>query len=309
MTRRVVAGFARLLPFLLITAAVAVVAGAALIAACGSSSGGGTPGPTATVTVTATPSPTSHGPGSPSPTASPARTVLRLYFLRDEKLGVAERLVDSTSMPATASMRALLAGPSATEQAAGLATTIPGGTRLLGLSIDDGTARVDLSGEFASGGGSLSMTARVAQVVYTLTRFPTVRGVQFLLDGEPVEALGGEGIVLGGTQRRADWREFEPNIFVESPGVGAVLPTPFTLSGTAMVFEGSFLARLVDSSGRRIVQAVVQATRGAPGRGRFAEEIAFSTSARRGTLIVFDQSMEDGSRQDEVRIPVSFVAD
>ena len=53
----------------------------------------------------------------------------------------------------------------------------------------------------------------------------------------------------------------------------------------------------------------VQASRGAPGRGRFAQEIAFSTSAARGTLIVYDQSMEDGSRQDEVRIPVTFAAD
>ena len=57
------------------------------------------------------------------------------------------------------------------------------------------------------------------------------------------------------------------------------------------------------------MNVTVQASRGAPGRGRFAKEIAFSTSAKRGMLIVFDQSMEDGSRQDEVRIPVSFSSD
>ena len=102
---------------------------------------------------------------------------------------------------------------------------------------------------------------------------------------------------------------FEPPIFVESPGVGAVVASPFALSGTASVFEGTFQARLVDSSGRRIVSVTVQASRGAPGRGRFAKEIAFSTSAKRGTLIVYDQSMEDGSRQDEVRIPIAFSTD
>ncbi len=175
--------------------------------------------------------------------------------------------------------------------------------------ISGSTARVDLSEAFASGGGSLSMTARVAQVVYTLTRFPTVRSVRFLIEGKPVAALGGEGVMLGESQRRADWRSFEPNIFVESPGVGGVISNPFTLSGTASVFEGTFQARLVDSSERRIVQVTVQASRGAPGRGRFAKEIAFSTSAKRGTLIVYDQSMEDGSRQDEVLIPISFSAD
>ena len=85
-----------------------------------------------------------------------------------------------------------------------------------------------------------------------------------------------------------------------------MVSSPFVLSGTASVFEGSFQARLVDSSGRRIVNVIMQASRGAPGRGGFAKEVPFSTSAKRGTLIVFDQSMEDGSRLDEVRIPVSF---
>ncbi len=308
MTRRAAAGFARLLPLLPIAAAVVIVVGAALLAACGGSSGGASPEPAATITVTAGPSGTP--PAAPSPSSSaPAQTTVRLYFLRGEKLGVAERRVKHTTMPATASLKALLAGPGTAEQEAGLGTAIPASTRLLGLSIAEGTARVDLSNEFAAGGGSLSMSARIAQVVYTLTRFPTVRSVEVLLDGEPVKALGGEGIVLDGAQRRADWRDLEPNIFVESPGVGAVLPTPFVLAGTAMVFEGSFQARLVDSSERRVVNVVVQATRGAPGRGRFAKEVAFSTAARRGTLIVFAQNMEDGSRQDEVEIPVTFAAD
>ncbi len=311
MTRRAAAGLGRLLPLLLIAAAVVVVTGAALLAACGGSSGGASPEPLETTTVTASGSGTAEPTVTPStsPSTAPAETALRIYFLRGEQLGVAERRVPHTSMPATAAMEALLAGPTAAESAAGLGTSIPAGTRLLGLSIKSGTADVDLSGEFGSGGGTLSMTSRVAEVVYTLTRFPTVRAVRFLMDGEPLEALGGEGIVLAEPQRRADWREFEPNIFVETPGAGAVVSSPFLLSGTAMVFEGSFQARLVDSSGRRIVNVIMQASRGAPGRGRFAKDVAFSTSAKRGTLIVFDQSMEDGSRQDEVEIPITFATD
>jgi hypothetical protein len=281
MTRRAAAGLGRLLPLLLIAAAVLIVAGAALLAACGGSSGGATPEPTATLTATTSASGTAEPTTSPStsPTEAPAQTTLRLYFLRGEKLGVAERRVAKTSAIATASMQALLAGPTAAEQAAGLGTTIPAGTRLLKLGIADGTATVDLSKEFGSGGGTLSMTSRAAEVVYTLTRFPTVRVVRFLMEGAPLEALGGEGIVLAEPQRRADWRDFEPNIFVETPGVGAVLSSPFLLSGTAMVFEGSFQARLVDSSGRRIVNVIMQASVGAPGRGRFSKQVPLSTAA------------------------------
>ena len=309
MTRRAAAGFGRLLPLLLIAAALVIVASAALIAACGGSSGGATPGPTAAVTVTPGGSATATASPSASPLAAPAETTIRLYFVRDEKLGVAERRVAHTTMPATAAMKALLAGPAAAEKAAGLASAVPEGTKLLGLAISGSTARVDLSDTFASGGGSLSMTARVAQVVYTLTRFPAVRSVEFLVGGKPVEALGGEGVPLADAQSRADWRSFEPAIFVESPGVGAVVSSPFTISGTASVFEGTFQARLVDSSERRIVNVTVQASRGAPGRGRFAKEIAYSTSAKRGVLILYDQSMEDGSRQDEIRVPISFSSD
>jgi hypothetical protein len=308
MTRRAAAGFGRLFPLLLIAAAVIVVAGAALLAACGGSSGGASPESAGTVTVTANPS-TPSGSASPSPSAAPAQTTVRLYFLRDEQLGVAERRVPHTTMPATASMKALLAGPTAAERAAGLTSAVPAGTRLLDLSISGSIARVDLSQSFASGGGGLSMTARVAQVVYTLTRFPTVRSVEFLVGGKPVDALGGEGVTLGKAQRRSDWRGFEPPIFVESAGVGSVISSPFVLSGTASVYEGTFQARLADSSGRRIVNVTVQASQGAPGRGRFAKEIAFSTSAKRGMLIVYDQSMEDGSRRDEIRVPVSFSSD
>jgi hypothetical protein len=127
-----------------------------------------------------------------------------------------------------------------------------------------------------------------------------------MLDGALVETLGGEGLILEAGQTRATWRAFEPAIFVESQGVGATLSSPFTLSGTASVFEGSFQARLLDAGDGDLASATVQASRGAPERGRFRMTISFDTTARSGTLIVYSQSMEDGSRQNEVRIPVIF---
>ena len=70
-------------------------------------------------------------------------------------------------------------------------------TRFLGLSINaEGTARVDLSRDFESGGGSLGLTLRLAQVTCTLDDFPTVKGVRFALAGELVSVFSGNGIVL-----------------------------------------------------------------------------------------------------------------
>ena len=235
-----------------------------------------------------------------------ATTKLSVYFLRGEKLGVAERRVPQTKAVAAAAMRELCAGPDRGGACCGPQHRDSVGHRVRGVRLRDGVALVDLSSAYDSGGGSLSMTARIAQVVYTLTQFPSIKAVSFALDGEPISTLGGEGVAVAPPQRRADWVEFEPPIFVEDPGVGATLSSPFVLLGTASVFEGSFLAELRDNSGRRIVRMVVQATRGAPERGDFRKTVAFTTAATKGTLIVYAQSMEDGSRQDEVRIPVTF---
>jgi hypothetical protein len=310
MTRRAAAGIGRLLPLLVIVAAVVIVAGAALLAACGGSTGGATSESTATVTPTSPATGTTEPTAAPSasPTAAATTTTLRLCFLRGDKLGMAERQVPHTTMPATESLKALLAGPKGGEPEAGLSTAIPAGTHLLGLSIDNGLATVDLSSEFAGGGSDESASRRAAEVVYTLTRFPTVKRVALTVGGEPFSPTGTAGSTLK-EWSRADFRSLEPNIFVETPGVGADLSSPFTFSGTASVNEGTVLARLVDSSGRRIVEVVVTASRGAPGRGKFAKVVPFSTAAKAGTLIVFDQSMEDGSRLDEVKIPVTFAAD
>jgi germination protein M len=304
MTRRAAAGIGRLLPLLVIAAAIVIVAGTALLAACGGATGGASePTATGTTSATATAEP---GP-SASATAAAATTTLRLYFLREGKLGVAERQVPHTTMPATASLEALLAGPQGGEPDAGLYSAIPAGTKVLDFGIEAGVAHVDLSDDFAAEDSEEAAAQRAAEVVYTLTRFPTVHRVALTVGGRTYSPTGAGS--SSDELRRSDFADLEPNVFVETPGVGADLSSPFTFSGTARVFEGTVLARLVDSSGRRIVEVVVTASRGAPGRGRFTKLVPFSTPARSGTLLAFDQSMEDGSRQDEVKIPVSFAAD
>jgi len=299
MTRRTATGFARLLPVLLVSGAL-VIAVAAVLAACGGGNGG-SPQPTATVTVTASPS-ASPSPSS-SPSASPVTSVY-LYFLRHGKLGVAERRVPQTTMPATAAMKALLKGPTAAERTAGLNSAVASQARLVHLTVSGGAATVDLS-RYPTGAPT---DVALGQIVYTLTRFPTIKRVRIQIDGSPLVSAD-VGNPASGIFRRSDFERLEPAIFVESPGLSAILTSPFVLRGSASVFEGSFTAALVDDSGRRIVRKQVQASQGAPGRGVFRMTIPYTTSATAGTLIVYSVSMEDGSRQGEVRIPVTFAQD
>jgi spore germination protein GerM len=97
-----------------------------------------------------------------------------------------------------AALRGLLAGPGRRD----LFTEIPPGTTLLGVRVEGGTATVNFSKNYASGGGSSSMLGRVWQVVYTATQFPAAPAVQILIEGRRVESLGGEGLLLGAPLRR-----------------------------------------------------------------------------------------------------------
>ena len=70
------------------------------------------------------------------------------------------------------------------------------------------------------------MQYRLAQVVYTLTQFSTVKSVVFQIEGQTVTVFGGEGIVLDGPVGRADFDDQLPSIFVDRPAYGAALGNP-----------------------------------------------------------------------------------
>ena len=231
---------------------------------------------------------------------------MKVYLLRDEKVGPAGRSVPQTQTPAKAAMEELLKGPTAQDDGAGLSTTIPSGTKLNNVSIDQGTATVDLSSEFGGGGGSTSMQGRVAQVVYTLTQFSTVSAVNFELDGKAVTTLGGEGLVLDHPQTRADWESFTPAILVEGPLPYDTITSPTHVTGTANTFEATFQIRLTDASGNKLSEHFATATSGTGTRGTFDETITFTTTSHGpATLTVYELSARDGSEINVVNVPVS----
>jgi hypothetical protein len=270
-------------------------------------------GPTATPAPTAVPSSQSSGgpEATPSPTpASGEMMVVRTYYVQGGGVGVEGlvptlREVPRTSGVARAAMAALLDGGPIAIAYVDISTAIPAGTRLLGVSVRDGVATVNLSREFETGGGSASMSYRLGQVVYTLTQFPTVQAVLFLVEGKPVETFGSEGIALGGPQSRFDYEQLLPDIFVDRPAYGAAIGNPARVSGNANVFEATFRIAILDGSGKTLVDAQAMATCGTGCRGTFDATLRYDLARTQwGTLRVYHGSAKDGSPQAVRDYPV-----
>ena len=241
---------------------------------------------------------------TPKPTATPAGTMLvRAYFVLgsftgNEGLVPVLRETRETKAVASMAMQALLAGPKGAELEGSPAmyTAIPDGTRLLGIAIKNGVATVDLSGQFATGGGTYSMTARLAQVVFTLTQVSTVDSVRFKLDGVPVTTFSSEGIVLDVPVDPPDYRGLLPALFLVRPAWGAAAGNPAVIGGLANVFEATFRVQVRDAKGGILADEQVMATCGTGCWGTFKQSVEYRvTKAQYGTLRVYEPSAKDGS--------------
>jgi germination protein M len=230
--------------------------------------------------------------------------IVRAYFLLDDPAGgnpalvPVLRTVPKSPASARAAMEALLAGPSARERAASprITTLVPAGTELLGIEISGGLATVDLSAEFASGGGSFSVHGRLAQVAYTMTQITTVDRVSFKLDGKPVSVFSSEGIILDKPVTRAKYRDdFLSPIFVDRPAWGAGLLTPGRVTGLANVSEAQFRIALLDRNDKVLMDRPVLAACGTGCWGSFDVTLSYDVpTAQWGTLRVWDTSEATG---------------
>jgi germination protein M len=239
----------------------------------------------------------------------PTLLSLEVWFTRGDGLVAVRRTHQPTPRVATAAIDALLAGPTAAERTSGVVSAVPSGTRLLGITIRNGAATVDLTSEYQSGGGSLSMQTRLGQVVYTLTQFPTVQKVRFRLDGTPVNVFSSEGIVLDHPVGRSDYANLLPAIEVNKPADGARVTSPVTVSGTANVFEANVTVEILDAAGKVVGKTFTTATCGTGCRGTYSVPVTFKVDReQRGTIVVHDDDAAGtGKPPHSVRIPVTLV--
>jgi hypothetical protein len=274
----------------LLLAAVALV-----VAGCGSKSSAPEPATTAGRTAPATTQPTTAETSTGAETVpAPAEPrSLDVYFLRNGKLAAAGRPLPASKAVATAALQALLAGPTSDERSAGLTTAVPAGLRVTRLEVRNGVAIADFQPTLSP------ITPEFAQIVWTLTQFPSIRRVSVALETQDSAEFG-----------RADVEGFAAPIILDSPTAGETVTAPLRVRGTANTYEATVNYELRDGSGHVLKSGFFTATSGSGVRGTFDEVLQFDAppGTRRVRLALFEISAASGKRTHEVDVPLVLAA-
>ncbi|MBW4520172.1 MAG: GerMN domain-containing protein [Scytolyngbya sp. HA4215-MV1] len=153
--------------------------------------------------------PTAGTSQSSASTVTIERTV-EIYWLKDANrhmtlapARVKLKVVDQPDAVLQATLTQLLAGSNQPN----LISTIPKATKLRSLQVASDGIHIDLSSDFKAGGGSASMTGRVAQITYTVTSIDPKAKVWISVEGKPLGVLGGEGLELSQPITRSQFEQ------------------------------------------------------------------------------------------------------
>jgi hypothetical protein len=232
--------------------------------------------------------------GAGRASAGPSTTDYQVWFERGGKLWLAKRVMPTTTTPAGATIKSLLAGPNAAEAKAGVGTRVPDGTSLVGINLSGGTATIELSQEF---GDSKSARLRIAQIVRTLTQFTTIDRVNIRV-----------GATTIGPFTRTSTDNLLPAILVWNPAIGSHVTGSVRVTGSANVFEAALTIRVLNDRGHSIATVHTTASCGTGCRGGYSVLVpAKVRSDQLGTILVFGDN-GNGQPSSVVRIPVVLTA-
>ena len=237
-------------------------------------------------------------------------TVLNPAAGSPERIAAGARDVPASS-PARNALEAMFDGVDAVERAIGMVSSIPDGTRVLGIAVDGTTATVDLSAEFEQPGGSLDESMRLAQVVFAVTQFDGLDRVRFRVAGEPRDTILSHGFEVGDGLRRDDFPEIRARIMVEEPSPGEEVSDPLVIRGESNTFEGTVRYAVTGGGGDGLVliEGFTTATAGMGTWGTYEIEVDLAELSADyvpgpGSIILWEDDPRSGEQVDVVEIPI-----
>lgn len=231
----------------------AAAAGIAVLIIAGCTTGGGgepTPSPSPTAEPTPTPGPTEPGVTALVYYAIDTRTGLRLAR-EPRELAAAD--------PAVAAVEAMIAGP----QDPDYASTWNVETEVLSVSRAGEAITVDLSQDARTADvGSPGAALMIQQLVWTVSEVVDEEAaVQLLIEGEPAGELWG-AVTWDEPVSRDDPLDVRLLVQIDTPGEGAEVTSPVTISGEAAAFEANVPWRVLDGGGAEVQAGFTMTTEG-----------------------------------------------
>ena len=211
---------------------VAVVTLAALAAACGGSKAGTAARPSGTTAL-------ARGAG--------ALAGYTPFFLKGGLVSPGHRRATPPTDALATAVDSLIAGPDAVDTAAGLANAVAKTVAIVSLTQSGDVVTIGFNRKFESA----NTRPQVGQVVYTLTQFPGVDKVQFLIDGQPNGATGVP------PWSRADLEDMTPSILPLSPAPADGLASTFRCQGLTQL-RGDIACAVLDAAGHPVDSTSVE---------------------------------------------------
>jgi len=184
---------------------------------------------------------TTARPATPVTAAGTGAAGFTPFFLKGGQVSPGHRRPTPTSDPLGTAVRTLIAGPDAVDVAAGLSDAVVRSVVLYSVTQQGHVAVVNLGRKFET----TNTRPQVGQMVYTLTQFPGIDQVQFLIEGQPNGATGVP------PWSRADLADMTPAVLVLDPAPADQLAPTFTCQGLTQLTV-AMACVVLDGSGRRV---------------------------------------------------------
>lgn len=197
------------------------------------------------------------------------------------------------------------------EAADGITTAVPTDTVVNSVAVDGDTATIDLSAAFAGGGGTFSMSARLAQLVHTVIDAPDwINDIVLLLDGEQVTTFSSEGLELTQPLTLAGTEAVQGGILVAVPGAYTTVSTVVSVQGVADTLDGTINIDIVGPDDAVVASLGRVRTDNPTGWGDFAISLTLPklTDGEILRIHTWEDSPTDGTPIYERFIPLTYSA-
>jgi hypothetical protein len=186
----------------------------------------------------------------------------------------------------------LLGGPTDLDKLLGLDTALLKSVAVRSLTVADGIATVDLTRDIET----RDSRPQVAQVIYTLTQYPNIDKVKFLVLGED---NGATGVPPQGRETVAGML---PDVFVESPAPDDHASTAVKVRGSISAAFQGFDYRVENPPGQQLAAGTVAVKLGSGTRRGFDQRIELPTGPLGPAVLIVRPPA--GSATSEFAVPL-----